>query len=262
MGVERVRAMRGTGLTAWLAGLLVLAGMTAALTGAAAPAPAGAVTEVFPKVSPAQVAAWQERGEAFLFVDTRPKLQYDLRHARGAVTIPSFAIVTTPLPRGTKVVLYDGGAGSTEAEDAARALRVRGQTEFYLLEGGLTAWEGQGLPIVAPPGKSAGPLVDPIGAEELARLIAAGARLTILDVRSAAAYKEGHLPGAVSAATPALLEQAAVRQKVPDLIVVYDDGNGDARTQAEQLRRKGFRAVKYLHGGMLAWNQAKLKEEK
>ncbi len=190
--------------------LALAAAGTAALTGSALAA------QPFPKVSPAQVAAWQERGER-----------------------------------------YDGGAGSTEADSAAGVLRARGHAEFYLLDGGLTAWEAEGLPIVAPPGKSAAPLVDPIGAEALARLIAEGARLTIVDLRSAAAYRDGHLPGALSAPTPALLEQAAAAHRVSDLMVVYDDGNGDARERAEQLRRKGFRAVKYLYGGLLAWSENK-----
>src|SRR5437870_4743814 len=96
-----------------------------------------------------------------------------------------------------------GGAGSTEADSAAGVLSARGQADFYLLDGGLTAWEAEGLPIVAPPGKSAAPLVDPIGAQALERLIAEGARLTIIDLRPAAAYREGHLPGAVSAALAA-----------------------------------------------------------
>jgi len=244
-------------LAGGLIGILAPACLAVALTAIGTVTPTGAAGPL-PKVSPAQVAAWQERGEVFLFVDTRPKLQYDLRHARGAVTIPAFAFTTTPLPRGMKLVLYDDGAGSTEAENAASALRSRGHADFYLLDGGLTAWEAQGLPIVAPPGKSAAPLVDPIGAEALARLIAEGARLTLIDVRPAAAYRQGHLPGAVSAPTPALLEQAAAPHQVSDFMVVYDDGNGDARARAEQLRRKGFRAVKYLHGGMLAWSENKL----
>ena len=231
--------------------LALAAAGTAALTGSALAA------QPFPKVSPAQVAAWQEHGERFLFIDTRPRLQYDLRHARGAVTIPAFAFASATIPRGLKLVLYDGGAGSTEADSAAGVLSARGQADFYLLDGGLTAWEAEGLPIVAPPGKSAAPLVDPIGAQALERLIAEGARLTIIDLRPAAAYREGHLPGAVSAPTPALLDRAAAAHRVSDLMVVYDDGNGDARERAEQLRRKGFRAVKYLYGGLLAWSEKK-----
>ncbi|HEU4400468.1 MAG TPA: rhodanese-like domain-containing protein [Candidatus Polarisedimenticolia bacterium] len=257
------------GVAAWigrapaLAGALALAGLLqpAGVLGSTGVASAAAA-ESFRKVSPAEVAAWQERGEAFLFVDVRPQGQYEMKHARGALNIPAFALSSKPLPRAAKVVLYDDGTGTAEAEGAARALRALGQPDFSILDGGLTAWEGRGLPIVTQPGRSASPLVEPIGAEDLLRLIDSGARLALLDLRGAGEFAEGRIPGARSAATPALLAQAVARLQPADLIVLYDGGGGEARDSAEQLRRKGFRAVKYLHGGTLAWIQKGLREEK
>jgi len=214
-----------------------------------------------PKTTPAEVAAWQEKGEAFFFVDTRPVTQFERKHARGAVSIPAFAVAAKPLPRGARIVVYDDGAGSSEAERAVAALRATGHSDLYLLEGGLTAWEAQGYPIVAPAGSSAVPFVETIGADELLKLIDDRTRVAIFDLSPAAAYKKGHVPGAISVPTPALLDQAVGRLQPADLIVLYDDGSGDVRQRAEALRRRGLRAVKYLPGGMPAWRAKKLREQ-
>jgi rhodanese-related sulfurtransferase len=195
-------------------------------------------------------------------VDTRPTQVYEVKHARGAISIPAFALAARPLPRSTKVVVYDGGAGATDAETAARTLQSKGHPQFWILEGGLTAWEAQSLPIVVQPGEAKGPLVEPIGALELLRLIDAGERLIVLDLRSEDLYKQSRVPGAVSAPDDGRIERAVSGGAPADLIVLYDDGSGDAREKAETLRRRGFRAVKYLHGGMLAWRDKSLRVER
>jgi rhodanese-related sulfurtransferase len=234
-------------------------GLSLALAAAARPA---AAAETFAKITPAQVAAGQEKGESFLFIDTRPAQMFDLKHARGAMSLPAFALQSRPpLPRATRVVLYDAGAGATEGLDAARALRSQGHPDFFVMEGGLTAWEAQGLPIVAAPGASPLPLVDPIGADDLLRMIDAGASPAVFDLRPAAAFREGHVPGAVLVLAGGL-DRAVARLAKTDLIVLYDDGGGEARDRAEHLRRRGFAAVKYLYGGILGWRQKSLREER
>jgi rhodanese-related sulfurtransferase len=226
-------------------------------------APLGAVgAGGYPTVTPAQVAEWQERGEAFLLVDVRPSAQYDLKHARAALNIPAFAIGSKPLPGGVRVVLYDGGAGSPEAEQAARSLQAKGHAEFYVMEGGLTAWEGLALPIVAQAGPSAEPLVEPINGEDLLRLIDSGARVTIIDLRPGDQHRASRVPGAVSAPTEVQRRRATAGLQPTDLIVIYDEGDGSARKKAEDLRRQGFRAVRWLYGGMAVWRDRNLRVER
>ncbi|HZE88528.1 MAG TPA: rhodanese-like domain-containing protein [Verrucomicrobiae bacterium] len=216
----------------------------------------------FPTVGPAQVAGWQEKGESFLFVDTRARTLFELKHARGAINIPAFALKSKPLPRAARVVLYDGGAGSPDAPAAAAALQSAGQPEFYVLEGGLSAWEAQGLPIVVQTGPAVAPLVDPIGVEDLLRAIDAGTRVAILDIRPADLFAQSRVPGAKPASTEEQMNGALASLSPADLVVLYDDGGGEARDRAEQLRRRGFRAARYLYGGMVAWRQKNLRVER
>lgn len=246
------RARRTT--VRWMAALPVL------LAFAAAGNPRAAQT--FPTVTPAQVADWQEKGEVFLLVDTRTEAVFEIKHARGAMNLPAFAFAVKSLPRGAKVVLYDAGAGSSDSEKAAAQLQAKGHPEFYILEGGLTAWEAEGLPIVVQPGASASPLVEPVGPEDLIKLIDRGEKVSVLDLRPADLYRQSRVPGAIQASTDALLDQAVRGLKETDLIVVYDDGGGESRDTAERLRRRGLRAVKYLYGGMLAWRQKNLRVER
>jgi len=215
-----------------------------------------------PTVSPAQVADWQEKGEVFLFVDTRAPAVFELKHARGAMNLPAFAFASKPLPRAAKIVLYDNGAGSPEAEKAAELLQSKGHPQFFILEGGLTAWEAENLPIVVKPGVAIAPLVDPIGSDELMKLIDTGGRVFVLDLRPADLYKQSRVPGAMQASTDALLDKAVATLAETDLIVLYDDGGGEGRDRAETLRRRGFRAVKYLYGGMIAWREKKMRVER
>lgn len=236
--------------------------VAAALMIAATSAGRGWAAETFPQITPAEVAAWQEQGESFLFIDTRPPQVYGLKHARGAMNIPSFAVATTPLPREAKIVLYDGGSGSIEHQKGAQALRAKGYPTFWVLKGGLAAWEAQGYPIVAPPGESLIPFVDTISVEDLARLQDQGAKVSVVDVRPRASFNGGHVPGAVSASASAEVARSVSVLAPTDLIVLYDDGTGDARDRAEELRRKGYLAVKILYGGMLDWRAKKLRVDK
>jgi rhodanese-related sulfurtransferase len=210
----------------------------------------------FPAVSASTVVGWQEGGEEFLLVDVRPPALYEMKHARGAVNIPAFVIDAKPIPRWMRVVVYDGGAGATEADAAATALRSKGQSSISVLEGGLTAWEAGDHPIVAPLGPSPVPFVEPITAEALQRLIDKAAAVRIVDVRPGARSGESAIiPGAIRADGLAALQRTVGAFQRTDLIVVFDNGDGSALIKAEELRRQGYRAVKYLYGGTLGWEQ-------
>jgi rhodanese-related sulfurtransferase len=90
------------------------------------------------------------------------------------------------------------------------------------------------------------------------------AQTVVADVRSASAFAEGHVTGAlhlpcassVSAATAAVDLLAGRRT-----LVVYGEGTEDARVVAEELRRRAPRAdlrVAVIEGGFAAWNRAGL----
>lgn len=212
-------------------------------------------------ITPEDVTMWQQDAETFLFIDARQSHRYEYRHARGAINVPAFACASKNLPFDGPIVVYDDGTGSTECVRAADALAAKGH-DVYILEGGLTAWEARRMPIVAVPGTRGDSLVGSVGVDDLLRLIDGPQNVAVFDVRPDRDFPHGRIPGARP--TPSLANlMAAVQVHEPtDLIVVYDNGDGRAQKFAEKLRRRGYRAVKVVHGGMLAWHEKGFRVQK
>lgn len=133
---------------------------------------------------------------------------------------------------GRPVVVYDD-AGATIAARAWWALRYFGHQDVRVLDGGLAAWDGAGLPVtkespeVGPGDFTARPGGMPVlTADEAAALAAEG---VLLDARAAERYRgevepidpvAGHVPGAVNAPTTGnlgpdgrFLDPAALRDR-------------------------------------------------
>jgi rhodanese-related sulfurtransferase len=91
--------------------------------------------------------------------------------------------------------------------------------------------------------------------EEVMRRIEAGEKLTLIDVRANALFKEGHIPGAIN--VPAAL---APQKQLPPLgfAVVYDAGLGaDTATEAAAaFNLKPGISAKVLAGGFASWETA------
>lgn len=87
---------------------------------------------------------------------------------------------------------------------------------------------------------------------ELAARLAAGEKITMIDVRAGALYARGHLPQAIN--IPAAL---CPDRNLPPLgrVVVYDEGLGqtNAAFAAEALSRKPGLQVEILRGGYAGW---------
>ncbi|MCP3979262.1 MAG: rhodanese-like domain-containing protein [bacterium] len=214
------------------------------------------------EVPPTLVAQWQEQGQVFLLVDTRPAHQFGFKHIRGALNVPAFAIGDKPLPKASVIVVYDAGAGAAESAKAADSLEAMGFARVYRMEGGMTAWQAEGLPIVVEPGPTDAPLVEMLPVESLDRLLETNTEVTVVDLRPIAVYRDGHLPGALAARDLSELRQKVVGIDRKQIVVLYDAGDGKAGDLGEQLRRDGYRAVKTLYGGMKAWSDKGLRIEK
>jgi rhodanese-related sulfurtransferase len=84
------------------------------------------------------------------------------------------------------------------------------------------------------------------------------ANATILDIRSAPSYKEGHIIGAVSLPLPELDEKIKKLEKYKSNPIVVVCANGTESPRAASiLTQKGF-DVRILAGGTRAWIDAEL----
>ena len=106
--------------------------------------------------------------------------------------------------------------------------------------------------VTDPGGKNA---VDPLGATALINHDDA----VILDVRSMAEFKDGHIVNAVNIPLNGLsnnLKQLEKHRNKP-IVAVCRSGSRSGSACA-MLRKHGFENVKNLRGGMLAWESANL----
>jgi rhodanese-related sulfurtransferase len=201
-----------------------------------------------------QVRRWQADKRSFYFVDVRPMQLFQRKHIEGAINIPAFAVAKKGLARDRDIVLYDNGIGTVDANEAAAALETAGYAKVHLLDGGLARWEASGLPLQLQSGVLDRQLVEFVTARELARAMSDNVPMVVVDLREPALFKAGSIPGAVNAAPAVLLSHAAGWQK-NGLIVLFDNGNAESERQAEQLRRAGYKLVRYLYGGFPEWKR-------
>lgn len=111
-------------------------------------------------------------------------------------------------------------------------------------------------------GPAAPPAGEMLGAAELARL-GDGKGMLVLDVRTAADYARGHIPGAMNIPVEALLQRVseleAWRHRSVAVICRTNRRSGEAQ---RRLREQGFHNVLLVNDGMLAWEQGRFPVEK
>ncbi|MCB1787026.1 MAG: rhodanese-like domain-containing protein [Chromatiaceae bacterium] len=103
-----------------------------------------------------------------------------------------------------------------------------------------------------PGGKDA---IDPLGATALIN----HENAVVLDVRSMAEFKDGHIVNAVNVPLNGLgnnLKQLEKHRAKPIVAVCRSGSRSGAACR--MLRKQGFEHVKNLRGGMLAWENANL----
>lgn len=97
---------------------------------------------------------------------------------------------------------------------------------------------------------------------ELADMQEAG-RVTIIDVRDPAAYREGHIPGALSIPVEQLGARAGDLVDNGATIVTYCSCPAEETSMyaATLLRQQGFRSISVLKGGFPEWERQGLARE-
>jgi hydroxyacylglutathione hydrolase len=179
-------------------------------------------------------------GQGGWVIDVRPVADFAAGHIPGAVSIPLREQFATwlgwLLPAGVPLgfVLANG---QDPAEVAWQALKIGYEHLAGQLDGGMAAWQADG------------------GTLERTELVTAGriGGRPVLDVRQAAEYVSGHIPGAVHVE---LGDLPARTQDAPAGAVVMCGHGERAMTAASLLQRAGHRGLAVLAGGAPDWAAA------
>jgi hydroxyacylglutathione hydrolase len=194
-----------------------------------------------PGLAPLTPAAFRSlMGGGGQVIDVRPVADFAAGHIPGAVSIPLREQFATwlgwLLPIGVPLGFVLAG-GQDPAEVAWQALKIGYEDLAGQLDGGMAAWQADGGP-----------------AEETG-LVGAGriGGRPVLDVRQAAEYASGHIPGAIHIE---LGDLPARIQDAPAGAVVMCGHGERAMTAASLLQRAGCRGLAVLAGSAQDWAAA------
>jgi hydroxyacylglutathione hydrolase len=172
-------------------------------------------------------------------VDVRPVAAFAARHVPGSLSIPLRDQLATWLgwlvePERPLIFVLDHG--QDRADVVRQALKVGYEHLMGELAGGIDAWEAAGLPV-----------------RRIPLVPAAGVAGTVVDVRQAAEYATGHLPGAVNVELGSL-SKTAISQAGPLRLMC---GHGErAMTAASILEATERQDLAVVVGGPADWATA------
>lgn len=98
-----------------------------------------------------------------------------------------------------------------------------------------------------------------LNAQQAAQLLQTNKNVVVLDVRTPAEFREGHLKNAINVDYNAPdFEQQLARLDNQKPYLVHCAAGGRSTRSLPVLQKLGFRSVRHLDGGLNAWQQAGL----
>ncbi|HLA97098.1 MAG TPA: rhodanese-like domain-containing protein [Anaerolineales bacterium] len=210
------------------------------------PALLGGVPVLKP-LNPKEVLQLSSHGAAIL--DTRPPQAFAAGHIPGSYGIPLGAPLITwagwVIPFGSPLILIS--SDEKEREAAVRQLIRIGYDDLRgSLLGGMEAWEAEAHPVARTPAMLA---------QELAERLEQGKAPLILDVRSDAEWRAGHLPGAIHIEAGRLPFDDLPLPK-EELKVIHCGHSDRSMVGISVLEQRGYRNLVLLAGGYSKWQAA------
>ena len=101
-------------------------------------------------ISSATVNAWRASGQSVVFLDVREADEFAAGHLPGAINIvyDQVASIANRLPHDQPIIAYCIHSAH-RAPEAVKTLRHLGFDRAFVLEGGIVAWQAEGLAIRA-----------------------------------------------------------------------------------------------------------------
>jgi rhodanese-related sulfurtransferase len=225
-------------------------------------------------VTPSHVRRMLLLSEEIALLDLRHEAAFATGHPLFAANMAAGRIeleAEIRLPRkDVPIVVYDAGEGLVD--QATDRLAALGYTDIRQLGGGLQAWKSVGFELfqdVNSYAKAFGELVESrrhtpsLPANEVAALIASGAKLAILDVRRPDEYATMNIPGSVSVPGAELILRAGRVAPDPETtIIVNCAGRTRSIIGTQSLINAGVaNKVVALRNGTIGWTLAEQQLE-
>ncbi|MDI6778139.1 MAG: rhodanese-like domain-containing protein [Patescibacteria group bacterium] len=205
--------------------------------------------------------------EKIFLLDMKTSDEFGKFHLAEAVNIPAQDLIADKLnslgaDKTSSVTVMNQGDDAYETAKKTNELVAAGYVNAKYLQGGVSAWQSQGYPLVSG-GKS--PLdeskIKKISVEELSRVLSDGQSVVqFIDVRNKEDFESGHIPGADNISLSEI-ERSPDSISLVKKVVVYGNGEDGARYAAIALFDLNFFNVYVLEGDLDAWKAAGGKTE-
>ncbi len=199
----------------------------------------------------------------YLVIDARNPAEYQEVHIQGAINIPANKFKEfqhlLPQDKTVQLIFYCNGVKCGKSNRAAKSAREEGYTNILIYAEGMPVWEEKGLPIYAGPNFEEHIKTTMLSPGELQTLIKEkNSGITVVDVRDAEEYKEGHIPGSINIAAEIFASKSDVLDK-DKKIVVYCNSGGRSYTAYRKLMKLGYENI--YQALFFDWkNQARLRQ--
>ena len=206
-------------------------------------------------LAPADVLRLRREG-GHLVLDTRPAAEFGAGHVPGALNVGlggQFATWAGSLIRPEEKIVLVADDEAKVDEAVMRLARVGLETVVGYLDGGMSAWREAGFETAT---------VEQISVEDLRNRLDEEADLQVLDVRRAAEYDAGHVPGARLSTLAALASDPLDGLDPARPVAVICAGGYRSSAATSLLAPRGFRRLLNVAGGTAAYVNAGFPVEK
>lgn len=208
----------------------------------------GALAEGYTQIGPAELKTLVDADiRSFVLADARNPEEYREAHIPGAINIPEgkFDKFTGLLPadKGTLLIFYCNGVKCGKSKKAATKAVALGYTQVQVFAEGMPVWEELGYSFYKGGDYEKRIETTMIRSAELQALATAQPEsLQIVDVRDAAEFAEGHIPGAINCP----LQNFAINSGLLDKhkkVVVYCNSGGRSYSAYRKLMKLGYKNI-------------------
>ena len=206
----------------------------------------------------------EQNTPGLVVIDSRSVEEYQEVHIKSALSIPLTKlekdITLLPAAKEARLVFYCNGVKCGKSGKSAKIAIDNGYKDVYVYSDGMPVWEEKGYSIYTGPDydktvKTS--MIKPVVVKAL--LDSASATLTVVDVRDAKEFAEGHVPGAINIPDETFAAGSGVLDKNKQ-IVVYCNSGGRSYNAYRKLQKLAYPNIVQMI--FAYWQAEKLPVEK
>jgi len=183
----------------------------------------------------------EQNTPGLVVVDSRSAEEYLEAHIKNALSIPVSKlekdVSMLPTSKDTRLVFYCNGVKCGKSGKSAKIAVDSGYRDVTVYADGMPVWEEKGYPIYAGPDYDKTVKTSMIKPAVVKALLDnAPTTLTVVDVRDAKEFAEGHVPGAINIPVDTFAASSGVLDKNRQIVVYCNSGGSSYNAYRKLLK--------------------------